>query len=99
HQTTTIERMSSAMEAVVEIADQVSSSSQQTTDSARRLDSVIGELEQLVTGKKNIRRAARSEPQQTNSGAMNSGQMNSGQMNSGQMGPSGQMNPGMMGPS
>ncbi len=75
HQTTTIDRMASAMEAVVEIADQVSNSSQQTTDSAKRLDSVIGELEQLVTGKtKNGRRTVRS-PETPSSGPMNSGQM------------------------
>lgn len=50
-QTTTIERMSGAMQAVVEIADQVAGNSQQTSESAKRLDQVVGELEQLVTGK------------------------------------------------
>jgi methyl-accepting chemotaxis protein len=50
-QTTTIERMAGAMQAVVEIADQVAGNSQQTADSAKRLDEVVGELEQLVTGR------------------------------------------------
>jgi methyl-accepting chemotaxis protein len=94
YQTTTVERMASAMEAVVEIADQVSNSSQQTTASAKRLDGVIGELEQLVTGKTSKARttkreaeaaAANAKPSGMNSGGMNSGGMNSGGMNSGAM--------------
>jgi len=46
----TIDRMSGAMEAVVEIADQVSDSSQQTAESSKRLDGVIVKLQQLVVG-------------------------------------------------
>jgi hypothetical protein len=42
------DRMTSAMQAVVEIAEQVASSSQQATDSAERLDEVIDELQQFV---------------------------------------------------
>ena len=97
HQTTTIERMSSAMEAVVEIADQVSGSSQQTTESAKRLDGVIGELEELVSGKASHARRAKKmqNDQPTMSGGMNSGQMNSGNMGSGQM-RGGQTNNGQM---
>ncbi len=51
NQTSTVERMTSAMQAVIEIADQVSSSSTQTNDSAKRLDGVIIALEELVTGR------------------------------------------------
>lgn len=102
YQTTTVERMASAMEAVVEIADQVSNSSQQTTASAKRLDGVIGELEQLVTGKTNKGRRgkrdaegsaanANAKPTGMNSGGMNSGEMNSGGMNSGGMHSGGMM--------
>jgi hypothetical protein len=98
YQTTTVERMASAMEAVVEIADQVSNSSQQTTASAKRLDGVIGELEQLVTGKTSKARRSRrdaeaaaatgnAKPSGMNSGGMNSGGMNSGGMRSGGMAP------------
>lgn len=95
HQTTTIDRMASAMEAVVEIADQVSGSSQQTTQSAKRLDTVIGELEQLVTGKvKNPRRSTQADEQATPSGGM-SGNMNSGNMAGGSTNGS-QMNRGSM---
>ena len=50
-QTTTIERMSGAMQAVVEIADQVAGNSQQTSESTKRLDQVVTELRQLVTGR------------------------------------------------
>jgi methyl-accepting chemotaxis protein len=57
NQTSTVERMTSAMQAVIEIADQVSSSSTQTNDSAKRLDGVIIALEELVTGRS--RRPAR----------------------------------------
>lgn len=60
-QTTTIERMSGAMQAVVEIADQVAGNSQQTSESAKRLDQVVGELEQLVTGKATKHRSGNGE--------------------------------------
>ncbi|MBA3823363.1 MAG: methyl-accepting chemotaxis protein, partial [Ktedonobacterales bacterium] len=80
HQATTIERMTSAMAAVVEIADQVSGSSQQTTESAKRLDAVINELEQLVTGRARTTHRARSEAEMMNPGSMNPGSMNDGMM-------------------
>jgi hypothetical protein len=88
HQTTTIDRMASAMEAVVEIADQVSNSSQHTTESAKRLDTVIGELEQLVTGKtKNSRRTQAGQA----SGSMASGPMGGNALPSGTMAAGSQM--------
>jgi hypothetical protein len=91
HQTTTIDRMASAMEAVVEIADQVAGSSQQTTESARRLDVVIGQLEQLVTGHESRRRTLNREPPPM---APNSGQMAGGNRDRGM--PNGQMQGGPM---
>jgi hypothetical protein len=42
------ERMTGAMQAVMEIAEQVSSGSQQATDSARHLDEAVLELQQIV---------------------------------------------------
>lgn len=42
------ERMTGAMQAVIEIAEQVAGNSQQATESAQRLDQVVGELQQLV---------------------------------------------------
>ena len=63
-QTTTIERMSGAMQAVVEIADQVAGSSQHTSESAKRLDTVVGDLRQLVTGR-GRRRAERQASART----------------------------------
>lgn len=59
-QTTTVERMSSAMQAVVEIADQVAGNSQQTSESTRRLDQVVTELEELVTGRQRQETIARN---------------------------------------
>ncbi len=50
------DRMTSAMQAVIEIAEQVASSSQDATDSAQRLDEVINDLQQLV-GVQRIRAA------------------------------------------
>jgi hypothetical protein len=73
HQATTIERMTSAMAAVVEIADQVSGSSQQTTESAKRLDSVISELEQLVTGRARSMRRTMNEADMMAPGPMHDG--------------------------
>jgi hypothetical protein len=50
------ERMTGAMQAVMEIAEQVSSGSQQATESARRLDESVLELQQIV-GVRAIRQA------------------------------------------
>lgn len=52
------DRMTSAMQAVIEIAEQVASSSSQATDSVERLDEVIDDLQQIV-GVQRIRQAAR----------------------------------------
>lgn len=53
-QSTTIERMSNAMEAVIEIADQVANSSQETSASTKQLDNVVSVIEELVTGRTHI---------------------------------------------
>ncbi len=42
------ERMTGAMQAVIEIAEQVAGNSQQTTESSERLDLVVRQLQQLV---------------------------------------------------
>lgn len=42
------ERMTGAMQAVIEIADQVANNSKQSTESSQRLDQVVGQLQQLV---------------------------------------------------
>jgi hypothetical protein len=42
------ERMTGAMQAVIEIADQVANSSQQTTENSEQLNLVVGQLQQLV---------------------------------------------------
>lgn len=47
-QATQYERMSGAMQAVIEIAEQVAENSEQSTQSAERLDLVVGQLQQLV---------------------------------------------------
>ncbi|HEX8983113.1 MAG TPA: cache domain-containing protein [Ktedonobacterales bacterium] len=54
------DRMTSAMQAVIEIAEQVATSSRQATDSVERLDEVIGDLQQIV-GVQRIRQAS-AEP-------------------------------------
>jgi methyl-accepting chemotaxis protein len=51
HQKTTIESMTSAMQAANEIADQVLRNSKQTTENAHDLDYVVDNLRSLVTGK------------------------------------------------
>lgn len=56
----TVERMSGAMEAVTEMADQVADSSRQMSESAQRLETVVSQLEELVTGRRR-RPAARTE--------------------------------------
>jgi Single cache domain 3 len=55
-QAATVDRMNGAMQAVVEIADQVANASQQTTESAKRLDMVVSDLKRLVAGRNNRRR-------------------------------------------
>ncbi len=75
-QTTTVERMASAMQAVVEIADQVANSSQQTSESARRLDGVVTELEHLVAGRG---RTSRGRPTQMDHMPVTDGARASGQ--------------------
>ena len=55
------DRMTSAMQAVIEIAEQVATSSHQATDSAQRLDEVIDDLQQLV-GVQRIRAAVAQDP-------------------------------------
>jgi hypothetical protein len=47
-QATQYERMAGAMQAVIEIADQVANNSQQSTESAEQLDLVVRQLQQLV---------------------------------------------------
>ncbi|HEX6121664.1 MAG TPA: hypothetical protein VFY89_00815, partial [Ktedonobacterales bacterium] len=47
-QATQYERMAGAMQAVIEIADQVANSSQQSTESSEQLDHVVRQLQQLV---------------------------------------------------
>lgn len=54
----TVDRMSSAMQAVVEVADQVAGSSRQMADSAQRLDQVVEQLEEVVTGRERQARGA-----------------------------------------
>jgi hypothetical protein len=53
------ERMSGAMQAVIEIAEQVSGNSQQSTESAERLQLVVRQLQQLVGARRE--RRVRSE--------------------------------------
>lgn len=55
------DRMTSAMQAVIEIAEQVATSSHEATESAQRLDEVIDDLQQLV-GVQRIRSAMAQEP-------------------------------------
>jgi methyl-accepting chemotaxis protein len=52
------DRMTSAMQAVIEIAEQVATSSHEANDSAQRLDEVIGDL-QLLVGVQRIRSLSR----------------------------------------
>lgn len=47
-QASTYERMTGAMQAVMEVAEQVAGDSQQTTENAGRLETVVQELQQLV---------------------------------------------------
>ncbi len=54
------ERMSGAMQAVIEIAEQVAGNSQQSTESAERLQLVVRQLQQLV-GARSERRSRRGE--------------------------------------
>lgn len=99
------DRMTSAMQAVIEIAEQVATGSHQATDSAERLEEVIEDLQQLV-GVQRIRsaiaqdasmREMEPEPVGAMAGSMSSGMM--GQMGSqpsmGQLGAYNQM--GQMG--
>ena len=55
------DRMTSAMQAVIEIAEQVATSSADATDSAQRLDEVIEDLQRIV-GVQRIRPAAQEQP-------------------------------------
>jgi hypothetical protein len=48
HQSATYERMTGAMQAVMEVAEQVAGDSQQTSDGADRLEQVVQQLRQLV---------------------------------------------------
>jgi hypothetical protein len=48
HQSATYERMTGAMQAVMEVAEQVAGDSQQTSDGANRLEQVVQQLRQLV---------------------------------------------------
>src|SRR5260221_5774380 len=48
HQTSTYERMTAAMQAVMEVAQQVANDSQQTSENAGRLEQVVQQLRQLV---------------------------------------------------
>jgi hypothetical protein len=59
-QSATVDRMSSAMQAVIEIADQVAGNSLHTSESARRLDIVVGELKRLVSGNLRLRKRLES---------------------------------------
>ncbi len=52
------ERMSGAMQAVIEIAEQVAGNSQQSTESSERLDLVVRQLQQLVGVRLASRRTA-----------------------------------------
>ncbi|HEY7348937.1 MAG TPA: cache domain-containing protein [Ktedonobacterales bacterium] len=47
-QASTVERMNGAMQAVMEVAQQVASDSQQTTEGAERLEQVVRQLQRLV---------------------------------------------------
>lgn len=47
-QAATVERMNGAMQAVMEVAQQVANDSQQTTEGAERLEQVVRQLQQLV---------------------------------------------------
>ncbi|HEY7974124.1 MAG TPA: cache domain-containing protein, partial [Ktedonobacterales bacterium] len=68
------DRMTSAMQAVIEIAEQVAASSHDATDSAERLDEVIVDLQRIV-GVQRIRAAAQdqsmAEMEPAMAGAMN----------------------------
>ena len=86
------ERMTGAMQAVMEIAEQASSGSQQATESALRLDEAVSELQQIV-GARAIRQATSatmdvsdfpSEAMLAGAGALPMSQPAMGQM--GQMG-------------
>jgi hypothetical protein len=48
HQSATYERMTGAMQAVMEVAEQVAGDSQQTSEGANRLEQVVQQLRQLV---------------------------------------------------
>ena len=50
-QASTVDRMNGAMQAVMEVAQQVARDSQQTTEGAERLDQVLRQLQQLVGSK------------------------------------------------
>jgi hypothetical protein len=95
------DRMTSAMQAVIEIAEQVATSSADATDSAQRLDEVIVDLQRIV-GVQRIRPVGQEQPmaemEPAMAGGMSVGQILSqpsmGQMSAynsmGQMGQMGQ---------
>ncbi len=59
---TTVERMTNAMEAVTEVADQVAGGSRQMAESSERLETVVMQLEELVTGRRSKTTATNQVP-------------------------------------
>jgi hypothetical protein len=57
HQSATYERMTGAMQAVMEVAEQVAGDSQQTSEGANRLELVVQQLRQLVGVSRRSRQA------------------------------------------
>ncbi|MGH2505736.1 MAG: cache domain-containing protein [Ktedonobacterales bacterium] len=99
------DRMTSAMQAVIEIAEQVATSSADATDSAQRLDEVIVDLQRIV-GVQRIRPVGQEQPmaemEPAMAGGMSVGQILSqpsmGQMSAyNSMGQMGQMGMGQRG--
>ncbi len=103
------ERMTGAMQAVMEIAEQVSNGSQQATDSAHQLDEAVADLQQIV-GVRAIRQSTTatmdvadfpSEAMLAGAGALPPSQANMGGMGQmggmGSMGQMGQRSSGQMG--
>jgi hypothetical protein len=68
-QASTVERMNGAMQAVIEVAQQVARDSQQTTEGAERLEQVVLQLQQLV-GTSDLT-GAKAAAGKTNTGARN----------------------------
>jgi hypothetical protein len=93
------DRMGGAMQAVIEIAEQVAGNSQQTSESAERLELIVRQLQQLVGVRRFSRQTTttgRDEPAMAGVGANGMNGMNG--MNGGMNGGMGGMDGGMMPP-